>query len=290
MDSDTNSADYETVKDHYIHTEPVQEYYVTPRAANEGAVEQDRESKRIQYFPVQQKGSVVQWIALIIVLLISICALGSSIGAFLNGVKHGNELKKTSTQFVRTATDVLAKLNNASSAGSCDECVRRSDQDVYHMSTSQALNSLQNLYHELNRTVQELNTQYQLEKNYTQQKIMSGSVDLSVGCTAITSTCVLNHNNVGTPPTSLTCETPEHPLEEPGFRNVNIYCSVDNSVAEINPVTSTLNIYNGEVSCLCALVALTVPIASVACRMTIQRCPKSVMFNTTNTRYHDSLN
>ena len=55
-DSDTKSADYKTVKDHYMHmhTEPVQEYYVKSEAANEGAVIQDKKSERVQY-PVQKK-------------------------------------------------------------------------------------------------------------------------------------------------------------------------------------------------------------------------------------------
>ena len=68
-----------------------------------------------------------------------------------------------STQFMRTATDVLVQLTNASAAASsCDECVHHSDQDI-KITTSQALNSLQNLYHELNHTVNEVNTQYRLE-------------------------------------------------------------------------------------------------------------------------------
>ena len=110
-------------------------------------------------------------------------------------------------------------------------------------------------------------------------------LDLTAGClTDIVSTCVINHNNAGTPPTSLTCETPEHPLEEDGFRNVNIYCSIDNGAGETNPITSTLNIFNGEVSCLCSLVALTAPTASPECRLTIKRCPDTISLNTTNMR------
>lgn len=37
LNSDSNSADYETVKDHYMYihtTEPIQEYYVSPPATN----------------------------------------------------------------------------------------------------------------------------------------------------------------------------------------------------------------------------------------------------------------
>jgi hypothetical protein len=284
LNSDSNSADYETVKDNYMYvrTEPTQEYYISPRATNESAVKQDKgsdsEFERVPH-PILQKGSMVQWIVLASALLVGFCALGLSIGALLNGVKHGNELKKMTAQFSgKTAADVLELLNNASATvGSCDECVHRTDQmGIYHMSTSQALNSLQVLYDELNRTVHEVDN--------TKQKVMSGSVDFTAGCISTTSTCVINHNNVGTPPASGVCETATHDVDVPGFRNVNIYCNIDNSAGETNPVTSTLNIYGGEVSCLCSLVALTAATATPECRLTIQRCPKMIMFNITGAR------
>ena len=45
MDSDTNSAEYDTIKDYYMHmhTEPVQVYYVTHQQASGGAVKQNKE-------------------------------------------------------------------------------------------------------------------------------------------------------------------------------------------------------------------------------------------------------
>ena len=311
MDLELANADYETVKEHYTYvcTQPVQEYYVIPRpqASNEGPVTVDQDDKksnnRRRVFDshlIQQNSyhSRIQCriVLAAVVVLVSFCALGLSIGAFLNGVKHGNELKRLSTQFKRTAAqyNVLAELNSSASSSiadpnNCEECVSRTDLDIYCMSTSQELNSLQSLYHELNHTVHEVwGTRYMyqnLSMNYTmQQKIASDTVDLSTGCISIISVCVINHNNAGTPPTSLTCETPEHLLEAAGMRNVNIFCSIDNSAGEINPVTATLNIYNGEVSCLCSLIALTTSVASIECRMTIQRCPKSVMFNINYTR------
>ena len=48
MDSDTNSPEYDTIKDYYMHmhTEPAQAYYVTPRQASEGAaVKQHKKMK-----------------------------------------------------------------------------------------------------------------------------------------------------------------------------------------------------------------------------------------------------
>ena len=281
--SDTNSANYETVKDHYmyVHSQPMQDYYVTPQAVNEETVKQDKKSDRYLHAIWQKGGAhVIQWIVLIIVLLVSFCALGLSTGAYLDGIKRGKELKKMNTQFMRTAADVQLLLNNASLGG---ECVRRSDYDIYRTSTSHALSSLQTW---LNRTVHEIDARYQI-LNYTQQKLTSGSaeLDLTAGCTTdVVSMCVINHNNVGTPPTSLTCETPEQPLEETGFRNVNVFCSIDNTAGETNPVTSTMNIFGGEVSCLCSLVALTDPVASPECRLTIQRCPDTIRLDITDRR------
>ena len=87
-------------------------------------------------------------------------------------------------------------------------------------------------------------------------------------------------NNVGTPPASRVCETGVRDVDVPGFRNVNIFCNVDNRAGETNPITSTLNIYDGEASCLCSLVALTTPFASPECRLTIQRCPDTIRLGT----------
>ena len=211
----------------------------------------------------------------VLVFLVSICTVALSVGAIFIA-KTGNDQKSKQIQNI-SAHDV---------------------QVLENITEFQAatLKSLQNHYHELNNKMIELNNKViqmqtennvqELNRSVTELKAALESVrnestnnelDLTAGCAAtISSTCIINHNNVGTPPTYLSCETPEHPLEEPGFRNVNIYCSIDNSVAELNPVTSTLNIFNGEVSCLCSLVALTEPTASPLCRLTVQRCPDTI--------------
>ena len=112
----------------------------------------------------------------------------------------------------------------------------------------------------------------------------SNELDLTAGCNQIEAVCTINHNNVGTRPASGVCETDTHNVDVPGFRNVNMFCNVDNSAGEKNPVTSTLKIFNGKVSCLCSFVALTTPTASPKCRLTIQRCPETIRLNTTNMR------
>ena len=174
-------------------------------------------------------------------------------------------------------TDLSTALNQAF-------VTQQSQYQELNTSIGRSLQNLFGQFQQVNETTAELNdTLHELSINLSDQRSNTGMVNLSIGCTNIVSSCVLNHNNVGTSPASITCETLAHPLEAAGLRNVNIYCSIDNSVAEINPVTSTLNIYQGEVSCLCSLVALTAPTASPSCILTIQRCPDTIMFNITNT-------
>ena len=79
----------------------------------------------------------------------------------------------------------------------------------------------------------------------------------------------------------MTCETPKVALVQEGFRNANVYCSVDNSGGETNLITSTLNIFSDEASCLCSLVALTALTSSPGCKLTIQSCPETIWLNTT---------
>ena len=150
--------------------------------------------------------------------------------------------------------------------------------DMFENRLMQIENSSLNLVQELNRSVSELKTalkqaiaherHYQQLNNTVFTAIESvrnvnliSELDLTAGCIQAEATCVINHNRVGTPPASALCETGLHTVDVPGFRNVNIFCNVDNSAGEVNPVTSTLNIYNGEVSCLCSLIALTTPTA-----------------------------
>ena len=175
----------------------------------------------------------------------------------------------------------------------------RATMDVFENRLMQIENSSLNLnlVQELNRSMSELKTaleltherQYQQLNNTIYAVVNSVStvspnneLDLTAGCVQTETICTLNHNDVGTPPASAVCETGAYDVDVPGFRNINMFCSVDNSAAETNPVTSTLNIFNGEVSCLCSLVALVTPTASPECRLTIQRCPNTINLNITN--------
>ena len=56
MDSDTNSAEYDTIKDYcmHMHTEPAQVYYVTHQQASGGAVKSDKEKECVHY-QIQEK-------------------------------------------------------------------------------------------------------------------------------------------------------------------------------------------------------------------------------------------
>ena len=282
----------------------------------------------------QHLQNAVLWIVLVLVVVLSTCALALSIYASVAKTDHDSKLKETNAQLERIATTIdnmsslLLHISNTSTylalnslqtlfqelnntvenqlPQELDETVtdlsvalnqafitQQSHFQELNTSVSRSLLNLFGQFQQVNETTAELNnTLHELSINLSGQRSNTNNyeLDLTAGCTAtITSTCVLNHNNVGSPPTSLTCETPEHPLEEAGFRNVNIYCSVDNSVGEVNPVTSTLNIFSGEVSCLCSLVALTAPTASPQCILTIQRCPDTIMFNITNTGTRSQL-
>ena len=161
-------------------------------------------------------------------------------------------------------------------------------QEGTGVSYTELNNSLADLREELEsqfeRRYRELNNTIHTVLNSVSTVSPSNELDLTAGCNKIEAVCTINHNNVGTPPASGVCETDYEDVDMPGFRNVNIFCNVDNNAGEVNPVTSTLNVFNGEVSCLCSLVALTTPTASPECRLTIQRCPNTIRLNTTNMR------
>ena len=111
----------------------------------------------------------------------------------------------------------------------------------------------------------------------------SNELNLYSGCKENTAVCIIDHNQVGTPPSSRTCETATFDLEEEGYQNVNIYCSVDNTGEETNPIVATLNIFGGKASCLCSLIApSSPPIYSPPCHLVIQRCPTTVRLNNTS--------
>jgi archaellum component FlaC len=159
--------------------------------------------------------------------------------------------------------------------------LNQSFEAQYQQLNATVATSLMNLFSKfqlVTETIAELTgTLHELSVNISGQGSTTNNVvDLTVGCISAVSTCVISHNNVGTPPASTVCETDTYDVDVPGFRNVNIFCNVDNSAGEINPLTSTLNIYDGEASCLCSLVALTTPTASPTCKLTIQRCPETV--------------
>ena len=208
---------------------------------------------------------LVQWFMLVSVFVISVTSLLVSV-YIITQQEQGilardiQELKATTNDSIGTLAENTAQLI----------------QEM-NKSLSQLKAALEQSYTFYERRYQQLNSTVFSVAESVSTVSPGNQLDLTAGCLSdIVSTCALNHNNAGTLPTSLTCDTPEHPLEQDGFRNVKIYCSVDNSVGETNPVTSTLNIFNGEVSCLCNLVALTAPTADPVCLLTIQRCPDTV--------------
>ena len=248
---------------------------------------------------------LVQWFMLVSVFVISVTSLLVSVYIITQqgqGIlaRDIQELKATTDDSIGTLAENTAQLIQEMNKSLSELKAALEQSYTFYESHYQQLNSTVFSAVELKAALEQSYTFY--ESRYQQLNstvfsavklaavelvgtiIPSNELDLTAGCLwDIVSTCTINHNNAGTPPTSLTCETPEHTLEEDSFRNINIYCSVDNSVGEVNPITSTLNIYNGEVSCLCSLVVLVAPTGSPSCRLTIQRCPDTVSLNTTST-------
>ena len=112
----------------------------------------------------------------------------------------------------------------------------------------------------------------------------TNELDLYMGCETRVSMCVLDPADVGTPPSSASCDTPTRPLTVAGMTNTDIYCSIDNNVGETNPIVASLNIFNSEVKCVCSLIALSNPTGQVACNLHVRRCPDTIQLNTPSTQ------
>ena len=108
-------------------------------------------------------------------------------------------------------------------------------------------------------------------------------LNLYAGCVEDRSECTLDHTAVGSIlPGRTSCDTPTYDVNVEGFTNTDMYCYIDNSATETNPITSSLNIFGGEVSCLCSLVALSTPTGSPTCKLVIRRCPDTIRLNATD--------
>ena len=99
------------------------------------------------------------------------------------------------------------------------------------------------------------------------------------GCKETISECTVNHTEVTVMPSSVSCETPMCPLTTAGFINVDIYCSIDNTVGETNPIVASLKIFGGQVKCECSVVALNNPTGNVGCKLHVRRCPDTIQLN-----------
>lgn len=102
------------------------------------------------------------------------------------------------------------------------------------------------------------------------------SVNLYSQCkTRSFGTCMLEAGNLveNAMPQFSSCETPVVSVNQPGMVNLDIHCGVANRLGERNPITASLNLYDGEVSCACYLVATQTPLRDVECTLYITRCP-----------------
>ena len=107
---------------------------------------------------------------------------------------------------------------------------------------------------------------------------VSSELDRTFGCVETTPECIMTRQ--GTTQFA-SCETSTEDVAVEGFTNVNIYCSVDNAVLETNPIMSTLNIYGGQMSCLCYVLDYSTSTLTPVCRLHIRRCPNTIQLNGT---------
>ena len=101
---------------------------------------------------------------------------------------------------------------------------------------------------------------------------------LYTGCNETISECTVNHTEVTAMPSSVTCDTPMRPLTMAGVTNTDIYCSIDNTLGETNPIVATLSIneFGGHIKCVCSLLALSNPTGDVGCKLHVRRCPDTI--------------
>ena len=126
----------------------------------------------------------------------------------------------------------------------------------------------------------ELNTTIFTAIESVQSVSASNELDLTFGCVEREAECVVSRQ--GNSPQFAFCETDTEDLTVEGFTNVNIYCSVDNAIQETNPITSTLNIYAGQITCLCNVLDYSTSSLMPTCRLHVRRCPNTIQLNTTN--------
>ena len=219
---------------------------------------------------------LVQWFILVTMCVIGITSLVVVYTIALKQPQQREEMVM-SLQELRATMDMFDNRLMQIENSALDDLVQELNRSVSELKAALELSSIahKRRYQQLNNTVF---TAVESVRNINP----TSELDLTAGCVEVEATCVINHNNVGTPPASGVCETSARDVDVPGFRNVNMFCNIDNSAGEANPVTSTLNIFNGEASCLCSLVALTAATTSPECRLTIQRCPDTIRLSTTN--------
>ena len=101
-------------------------------------------------------------------------------------------------------------------------------------------------------------------------------LNLYMGCVETVSECVLDHTEVTVTPSSVSCDTPMRSLTIAGFINLDIYCSIDNTAGETNPIVASLNIFGGQIKCVCSLMALNNPTGGAVCKLHVRRCPNTI--------------
>ena len=206
--------------------------------------------------------SVVQWFLLGVVFVMSLTSLIIS----LRPPQSCRVVQDVDIPF----NELRAAIERLKEDNCCNE-INKELTDLKEILSNISV-KYESLYNELNATISTA-----IES--VQSVSVSSELNLTFGCVEIVSECHVARQ--GDSPQFASCETSTLDVVVEGFTNVNVYCSVDNTVQETNPVLSTLNIYGGQITCLCNVLDYSSSTLIPTCRLHVRRCPNTIQLNGT---------
>lgn len=196
-------------------------------------------------------------------LTLFIALAGTAIGvyAFLTAFEGGRILGGTSDN-VTSSDPAVAMLQSE---------LEESQNLIEQLQANFAAQSIN--FEQLSLQVASIITPTNVTSNNETNSTNSNGLSFENCETTIQSSCIVEHTQVqtGTPAYSA-CDTIEVPLEQTGLFLADIYCSVDNR-REVNPISSTLNIFDNKASCSCTVIHSTTPGGSITCNLYVKTCP-----------------
>ncbi|XP_064402154.1 uncharacterized protein LOC135347942 [Halichondria panicea] len=196
----------------------------------------------------------------LVTLLVSVAGAGIGVYAFLLAFEGGRILGGSSVTMSSNDTAVLMLQTQLVASQNLIEQLRAD------------LSIQVNSFEELSLQVASLISPATNVTNETAVTNGNSGFSLDNCDTSVRSTCVLRLiPGMAIPPYSA-CDTHEYSLNQTNNHIADIYCSIENR-NDVNPISSTLNIYDGEASCSCSLIDLTGGTASVTCNLNVKTCP-----------------